>query len=159
MIKRVLLLVCLLPALAMTMAMANENQPWGSAELTEKIYAPAKVVYDVSAADATELNYTIGRVSHLNNEYAGDVFDAHTVVVLHGDEIPLFTAEKYAENMELMERAQSLTLAGNIEFRMCAAAAELHGVKPEDVHGFVNMVPMADAEIIELQNQGYAYMR
>ncbi|MFW6041952.1 MAG: DsrE family protein [Guyparkeria sp.] len=155
MIRRVLLIACLLPMLAM----ADEDRPWGSAELTEKEYEPAKVVYDVAAADAEELDGIIGRVSHLNNEYAGDGFDAHIVVVLHGDEIPLFTHEEYEENKELMERAQSLTVAGNIEYRMCAAAAALHDVEPEDVHGFVNVVPMADAEIIELQHEGYAYMQ
>lgn len=155
MIKRVLLLACLLPFVAM----AEDNRPWGTAELTEKDYEPAKVVYDVAAADAEEMDSILGRVSHLNNEYAGDVFDAHTVVVLHGDEIPLFTTEKYDENKELMERAQSLTEAGNIEYRMCAAAAALHDVEPEDVHGFVKVVPMADAEIIELQHEGYAYMQ
>ncbi|MCL7751631.1 DsrE family protein [Guyparkeria hydrothermalis] len=155
MIKRALLFACLMPAIAM----ASDNRPWGTAELNEKDYQPDKVVYDVAAKDAEALNSIIGRVSHLNNEYAGDVFDAHIVVVLHGDEIPLFTHEKYEENKELMERAQSLTVAGNIEYRMCAAAAALHDVAPEDVHGFVKVVPMADAEIIELQHQGYAYMK
>ncbi len=155
MLKRALLFACLLPFVAM----AEDNRPWGTAELTEKDYAPTKVVYDVAAVDAEALNSIIGRVSHLNNEYAGDVFDAHIVVVLHGDEIPLFTTEKYEENKELMERAQSLTVAGNVEYRMCAAAAALHDVEPEDVHGFVNVVPMADAEIIELQHEGYVYMK
>ncbi|WP_322522163.1 DsrE family protein [Guyparkeria halophila] len=159
MIKRALLFACLLPAMAIATATASDNRPWGTAELTEKDYQPDKVVYDVAAKDAEALNSIIGRVSHLNNEYAGDVFDAHIVVVLHGDEIPLFTTEKYEENRELMERAQSLTVAGNIEYRMCAAAAALHDVEPEDVHGFVNVVPMADAEIIELQHEGYAYMK
>ena len=38
-------------------------------------------------------------------------------------------------------------------------AAALRDVEPEDVHGFVKVVPMADAEIIELQHEGYAYMK
>ena len=37
--------------------------------------------------------------------------------------------------------------------------SEEQDVKPEDVHGFVNVVPMADAEIIELHHEGYAYMK
>jgi len=155
MIKAAVILMGMLPGLVL----ASENAPWGTSSLTEKEYQPTKVVYDVSAADADEMNSIIGRVSHLNNEYAGDVFDAHIVVVLHGNEIPLFSVENYAENEELMERAQSLTVAGNVEYRMCAAAAALHDVDPEDVHGFVNVVPMADAEIIELQHDGYAYMQ
>ncbi|MES1998937.1 MAG: hypothetical protein V4446_06465 [Pseudomonadota bacterium] len=40
-----------------------------------------------------------------------------------------------------------------------AATAKGHGFEPADIHGFVTMVPMADAEIIRLQQAGYAYMR
>ena len=59
-----------------------------------------------------------------------------------------------------MRRAQSLTLAGPIVFRMCAVAARMHGYQPEDIHGFVELVPMADAEIVRLQTEeGYAYMK
>lgn len=40
------------------------------------------------------------------------------------------------------------------------AAAQGHGYEPEDIHGFVKMVPMGDAEIIRLQNEeNHAYMR
>ncbi|HSH31022.1 MAG TPA: hypothetical protein VK971_14035, partial [Thiohalobacter sp.] len=61
---------------------------------------------------------------------------------------------------ELMRRAQSLTVGGIIEFRMCRAAARGYGYVPKDIHGFVKMVPMADAEIVRLQQEeGYAYMR
>jgi intracellular sulfur oxidation DsrE/DsrF family protein len=43
---------------------------------------------------------------------------------------------------------------------MCKVAAQGHGFKPEDIHGFVTMVPMADAELVRLQQEeGYAYMR
>lgn len=43
---------------------------------------------------------------------------------------------------------------------MCKAAAQLQGLKPEDIHGFVKMVSMADAEIVRLQQEeGFAYMK
>jgi len=43
---------------------------------------------------------------------------------------------------------------------MCKAAAKMLGYEAKDIHGFVKMVPMADAEIIRLQTEeGYAYMR
>lgn len=59
-----------------------------------------------------------------------------------------------------MQRAQSLTVGTSVEFRMCRAAARLMRYQPEDVHGFVSMVPMADAEIVRLQQEeGYAYLR
>ncbi len=140
-------------------ALASDAAPWGTASLQEKDYAPQRVVYDVAVPNAERMNSLLGRVSFLNNVYEADPFDAHIVLVLHGPEIPLFAIENYDENRDLMERAQSLTNAGNIDIRMCAAAAEVHGYEPEAIHGFVDVVPMADAEIIELLHDGYVFMQ
>jgi intracellular sulfur oxidation DsrE/DsrF family protein len=66
----------------------------------------------------------------------------------------------YDRYKELMVRAQSLTVGGTIHIRMCEVAARGHGLEPGDIHGFVEVVPMADAEIVRLQQEeGYAYMR
>jgi len=56
----------------------------------------------------------------------------------------------------IMGRAQSLTVGTSIEFRMCRAAARQLNYEENDIHGFVKMVPMADAEIVRLQHEGYA---
>ena len=51
-------------------------------------------------------------------------------------------------------------MGGTIEIRMCEIAARGHGFDPEDIHGFVQIIPMADAEIVRLQQEeGYAYMQ
>ena len=42
---------------------------------------------------------------------------------------------------------------------MCRVAARRRGFEAPDIHGFVTIVPMADAEIIDLQKQGFAYMQ
>jgi hypothetical protein len=102
----------------------------------------------------------LDRVSYLNNIYGADPFDASLIMVLHGDEIPFFAVSNLEKYRDLMRRAQSLTLAGPVEFRMCRVAARGHGLEPEDIHGFVKIVPMADAEIVRLQQEeGYVYMR
>lgn len=149
------MLLCAAPAAA-----ADKAAPWGQATLTETIYAPQKAVYDVAVSSKDELEGVIDRVSYLNNLYQANPFDSSIVVVLHGDEIPMFAIRNLGKYRELMERARSLTQAGPIEFRMCVVAARARGYKPEDIHGFVRMVPMADAEIIRLQQEDdYAYMR
>jgi uncharacterized protein len=146
--------------LAPSLAATDGNAPWGGATFKDAAYAPQKVVYDVAVSSPAELEGVLDRVSFLNNIYEANPFDSSIVVVLHGDEIPLFAVSNYAKNRELMTRAQSLTRAGPIQFRMCVVAARAHGYKPEDIHGFVQMVPMADAEIVKLQREGgYAYMR
>ncbi|AGA32769.1 protein of unknown function DUF1791 [Thioalkalivibrio nitratireducens DSM 14787] len=140
---------------------AGEGQaPWGQASAEAIEYAPQKVVYDVAEGDPDRFERILDRVSFLNNVYEADPFDASIVLVLHGDEIRFFGIENYGEYGELMRRAQSLTQAGPIEFRICRAAARARGFEPEDMHGFVRVVPMADAEIIRLQQEeGHVFMR
>jgi intracellular sulfur oxidation DsrE/DsrF family protein len=150
-----LLLTLAMPALA-----GEPGAPWGKGKAEVYDYAPQKVLYDVSAHGLKDFTNVLDRVSYLNNLYGADPFQASIVLVLHGDEIPFFAIENHAKYAELMQRAQSLTLAGPIEFRMCRVAAKGHGYDPEDIHGFVKLVPMADAEIVKLQQEGgYAYMR
>ncbi|WP_232199376.1 DsrE family protein [Thioalkalivibrio thiocyanodenitrificans] len=88
-----------------------------------------------------------------------DPFDHKIEVVIHGDAIPHFAVVHYTENRELMIRAHSLSVGDIVEYRLCGAAARMRGFEASDFHGFVNVVPMADAEIVELQKQGFAYMQ
>lgn len=141
------------------LAAGADDSPWGRASLTDKEYEPDRVVYDVAVSEPAELEGVLDRVSFLNNQYDADPFDAHIVVVLHGGELPVFAREHFSEHEELARRAESLTKAGPIEFRICGAAAEARGFQPEDMHGFTEVVPMADSEIVELQQDGYAYMQ
>lgn len=134
--------------------------PWGRASAEQIRYKPHKVLYDVATSGAEEFSRVLDRASYLNNLYGADPFAASIVLVLHGDEIPFFAIENVERYGDLMTRARSLTIGGIIEFRMCQVAARGHGYEPKDIHGFVKVVPMADAEIVRLQKeQGYAYMR
>jgi uncharacterized protein len=155
-----LIIMAALFALLPIHGMAEETAPWGRAELTEIQYKPHKVVYDVAVSSERAFDLVLDRASYLNNVYQADPFGTSIVLVLHGDEIPFFAVKNYGKYKELMRRAQSLTVGGTIKFRVCRAAAEGHGLQPGDLHGFVEVVPMADAEIVRLQQEeGYAYMR
>ncbi len=156
-----LLILCAATVAFPSFLMADDRDaPWGRAVAGEISYKPQKVVYDVAVSGRATLENVLDRISYLNNIYHADPFGSSIVAVLHGDEIPMFAVENLSSNTELMRRAQSLTIAGPIEFRMCTVAARGHGYQPQDIHGFVKMVPMADAEIVRLQREeGYAYMR
>jgi intracellular sulfur oxidation DsrE/DsrF family protein len=150
----------IIPLLWNTTSSADTDVPWGKASLENIDYAPQKVVYDVSVANVAAFSNLLDRVSYLNNIYMADPFSESIVLVLHGDEIPFFAIRNYKKYSELMQRAQSLTLAGPVEFRMCKVAAKAHGFESDDIHGFVKVVPMADAELVRLQQEeGYVYMR
>lgn len=140
-------------------AFANPNAPWGSAKEVNPQYAKQKVVYDTAVTTVKALTSVLDRASFLSTLNGADPFDNKIVIVLHGDEIPFFGIKNYAKYKALMTRAQSLTVGGIIEFRMCRVAAIGRGYEPKDIHGFVTMVPMGDAEIVRLQQEGYGYMR
>lgn len=140
-------------------AFANPNAPWGSAKEVNPQYAKQKVVYDTAVTTVKALTSVLDRASFLSTLNGADPFDNKIVIVLHGDEIPFFGIKNYAKYKALMTRAQSLTVGGIIEFRMCRVAAKGRGYEPKDIHGFVTMVPMGDAEIVRLQQEGYGYMR
>ena len=50
-----------------------------------------------------------------------------------------------------MQRAQSLVQSEALTIKMCKIAAQSQGFEAKDIHGFVEMVPMGDAEIVRLQ--------
>jgi len=137
-----------------------DDGPWGSAAIIETEYKPQKVIYDVAVSSAAKVTSVLDRASYLSTITGADPFDSSIVLVLHGDEIDFFAHKSYKKYTELMHRAQSLVESEVLEIRMCRIAAQGHGYEPEDIQGFVEMVPMGDAEIIRLQNEeDHAYMR
>ncbi len=122
-------------------------------------YAPGKVVYDFSSPDPQMLNNILDRASALQNIYGGNSFDASIVIVIHEGAIPQFARGKPARDEATMRRVASLATGEVISFRVCAMSARMQGLGAEDFDKFVALVPMADAEIVRLQRDGYAYLR
>lgn len=153
---RLLLIISIL----LNISFAKVFSPWGNAAVIDKTYKPQKVLYDVDYGSLTKLTNILDRVSLLNKLYKADPFDSSIIVVLHGGSIPFFAKDSGSTYKVFLKRAYNLTLDGIIEFRMCKAAAKAMHYEPKDIHGFITMVPMADAEIVDLQKeQGYAYLR
>lgn len=151
--------------LAMNTATTAESKPtssapWGSATVTPTDYKPQKVVYDVHVKTVDAVSSVLDRASYLSTITGADPFEQSIVLVLHGAEINFFAINNYAEYRELMQRAQSLVEGEVLKIKMCEIAAKRKGFHPDDIHGFVEMVPMGDAEIIRLQyDEGHAYMQ
>lgn len=134
--------------------------PWGTATEIAPSYHDQKVVFDVTADSIGGLNSVLDRAGYLSQMNGDDPFTVKIVLVIHNDAIPFFAIKNYAKYQTLMQRAYSASLGKIIEFRMCKAAARLRGFQPKDFHGFITMVPMAEAEIARLQlEEGFAYMR
>lgn len=143
-----------------TFASNSTNSPWGSAKLTATEYKPQKVVYDVHVKTVEAVESVLDRASYLSTITGADPFDQSIVLVLHGKELNFFAIKNYEKYKALMQRAQSLVESEALTIKMCKIAAKSQGFSPADIHGFVEMVPMGDAEIIRLQyEEGHAYMQ
>lgn len=157
--SRILLLIFLCFGLQ-TVAIAETAPPWGRAKLTNTQYKPQKVVYDVTAATIGNVTSVVDRASYLSKITGADPFDSSIVLVIHGSAVPFFAIKNTAKYHDLMNRVNSLVVSGFIKVKMCKIAAASYDLEPKDIHGFVEMVPMGDAEIIRLENEeGHAYMR
>jgi intracellular sulfur oxidation DsrE/DsrF family protein len=159
--KRSGILFCTLWVIGFSpVAFCADDAPWGTAKASDVSYKPHKVLYDLTSGDEQGVLNILDRVSFLSTLYENDPFEMSVVVVVHGDSIPFFARKNYGKYRNTVARAQSLTVGNNIEFRMCQAAARVQGLSAGDIHGFVTMVPMADAEIVRLQSEeGYAYLQ
>ncbi len=154
---RIILMAALLLASHFSLA---ADSPWGGAKLSPTQYKPQKVVYDVHVKTVAAVESVLDRASYLSTITGADPFDQSIVLVLHGPELSFFARENYEKYKQLMRRAQSLVEAEVIKIKMCKIAAQSQGYQPQDIHGFVEMVPMGDAEIIRLQyEEKHAFMQ
>lgn len=159
MFRKLLALVCLAALAFPAIAVAESGKaPWGQASSKSIDYSGQEVVFDVAVDNKDRMNAVLDRASFISQLSGANPFDTSIVLVLHGEEIPYFAIENFAENEKLMRRAHNLTMNDTIEFRMCEQAASFHDYKPSDIHGFVTLVPMAEAEIVRYQKKGYAYL-
>jgi len=151
---------CFLALALYTGNLIAADAPWASATVIETEYKPQKVVYDVSVNSIEKMTSVLDRASYLSKITGADPFDSSIILVLHGGEIDFFAIKNAQKYRDLMQRAQSLVESEVLKIRMCRIAAQGLGYEPQDIHGFVKMVPMGDAEIIRLQNEeNHAYMR
>jgi intracellular sulfur oxidation DsrE/DsrF family protein len=134
-------------------AIANDDfAPYGTAKVNMREYPKINTVFDVNYQNPTDLNALYGFVRNTKNPLKGSV-----VVVTHGPELRAFAKENYEKYQGEMQKMAELADDG-VEFRMCNNALRAAGYEPQDMHGFVTVVPAGFAEIALLQQEGYQVM-
>lgn len=77
------------------------------------------------------------------------------VIVSHGPEIVVFDRKNYGKYKEIVDRAASFAKQG-VRFEICRNAAAAQGIVPEDLHGFVTVVPAGPYALAYWQAKGYS---
>jgi len=76
------------------------------------------------------------------------------VVVSHGPELVVFAKKNYAKYKDIVDRAASMTKQG-VRIEICRNAAAAQGFAPEDLHGFVTVIPAGPYALAYWQAKGY----
>jgi hypothetical protein len=133
-------------------AAAQELAPYGTAKTHMKEYPVIDAVFDVNYDDPKDLNILYAFVNNSRVPLKG-----HMVVVTHGPELRAFAKENYEKYQGIVDRMADLADEG-VDFRMCNNALRAAGFEPEDMHGFITVVPAGFPEISYLQHKGYTYV-
>jgi intracellular sulfur oxidation DsrE/DsrF family protein len=138
------------------------DAPYGSAKFSA--YSDVaelkqlKAVWDFNFVDPKAVGFVFNYVNafiRAVSEHGPHEIDAYKVVIVsHGPEVVIFARKNYEKYKEIVDRAASLTKQG-VRFEICGLAARFQGFAPEDLHGFVNVVPAAPYALAYWQGKGY----
>ena len=117
-----------------------------------------KVVWDFNFVDpkavGTAFN-NLGALLKATADYGPHEIDPiKVVVVTHGPEVVVFDKKNYAKYKDIVDRAASFASQG-VKFEVCQNAARAQGIAPENLHGFVTVVPAGPYALAYWQSKGY----
>ncbi len=106
----------------------------------------------VDLADAGRMSMALTNIKNYNAALKGQEY---TVVVLaNAGAVPFYLAS----NETHVDAIKELSEAG-VKFRACTNALNKHGIKPEDLPSYIEVVPAGIVEIVDRQREGYAYLK
>ena len=151
-LKSILVITSMLTALVVTNLYAEEMAPYGTAKVDMHKYPKLNAVFDVNYEDPNKLN-----ILNVFLQKTSAALKGKMVVVTHGPELRVFAKENYIKYQGIVDKMAALAEQG-VEFHMCNNAMRAAGFKPEDMHGFITVIPGGFPEIAYLQSKGYKYI-
>lgn len=117
--------------------------------------ATHKVVYQLNKADPDYLEHVLFSVGAMLRQHGDDI---HIVVTVIGPAIHLLGENPQRPVPEaLRQRAESLAMYG-VEFHACGNTMKSLGWTEMDLLDFATVVEVGASDLMELQEQGYAYI-
>lgn len=118
--------------------------------------APDKIVYQLNRADEGYREAIFNSISALLKKYVDDI---SITVVVWGPGIHLLAkAPKRPVSRLHQQRVRSMAQSYGIKFIACGNTMHSLGWAPEDMLDFATVEEVGAATIMELQEQGYAYL-
>lgn len=145
-------------------ALAETNDsPYGTAKFESyadiNTIKQLKAVWDFNFIDPKAVGFVFNNVNALLRATAEfgphEIDPVKIVIVSHGPEIVVFDKRNYEKYKDIVDRAASLAKQG-VRFEVCRNAATIQGIAPENLHGFITVVPAGPYAIAYWQSKGYS---
>jgi len=158
-----LVLVPLVAALVFASHARAEDAPYGSSKFAPysdiESVKQLKVVWDFNFVDPKAVGGVFNNVNALLKATAEfgphEIEPVKVVIVTHGPELVVFAKKNYAKYKDIVDRAASFAKQG-VRFEACRNAARVEGFGPEDLYGFVTVVPAGPYALAYWQAKGYS---
>jgi len=142
---------------------ADPDSPYGTSKFESYrdigSISQLKTVWDFNFADPKSVGVVFNNVNALIRATSDfgplEIDPLKIVIVSHGPEIVVWAKQNYSKYKEIVDRAASLAKQG-VRFEICRNAAAAQGFKPEDLHGFVTVVPAGPYALAYWQAKGYS---
>ena len=144
-------------------ACALAQEPYGTAKFESypdiDQVKQLKVVWDFNFQDPKTVGVVLNNVNALLKATAEfgphEIDPIKVVIVSHGPEVVLWAKKNYGKYKEIVDRAASFAKQG-VRFEVCRNDAAALGFRPEDLDGFVTVIPAGPYALTYWQNKGYA---
>lgn len=119
-----------------------------------------RYVIDVTLHTYAEIEALLNRAEklHESSKTGNTNNKAGIALVLHGDEIKLFTKNQYKLNKKIVDKAAKLDANNIIEIKICNTKLKALGLEKKDFPPFIETVPYGPDEIKKLLSKGYLYL-
>lgn len=142
---------------------ADKDAPYGTAKFSAysdiDSIKQLKAVWDFNFVDPKAIGMVFNNVNALikaTSEFGPkEIEPLKIVIVSHGPEIVAWDKRNYAKYKDIVDRASSLASQG-VRFEVCRNAAKALGLGPEDLHGFITVVPAGPYALAYWQAKGYS---
>lgn len=140
----------------------SKDAPYGTAKFSSysdiDSIKQLKVAWDFNFVDPKAVGMVFNNVAALlraTAEYGPKEIDPISVVIVsHGPEIVVWDRKNYGKYKEIVDRAASFAAQG-VKFEVCRNAAKAQGLEPDDLHGFITVVPAGPHALAYWGAKGY----
>ncbi len=119
------------------------------------------VVFDCSSADKKYIASRLWLIDMSIKEYIANGTPYNAVLTIHSG-CTQIVSKNVADDDKMMKnihkKLQTVSNHQNVSIEACQIAVDRFGIKHQDLHPFISLVPNSITRVISLQNDGYAFI-